>query len=136
MNIEQILLEDEGYRQFPYKCTAGKLTIGIGRNLEAKGLTRDEAEYLLLNDIAEVEDYLQTTYPVYNLLCDARQSVLINMTFNLGFSGVSKFKKMWAALANQDFKEASEQMLDSKWSAQVKGRANRLAKMMRSGCWD
>ena len=72
-------------------------------------------------------------YPFFDDLNDVRQRVFVNMTFNLGSTRLAMFKKFLAAVEARDYETAAEEMLDSKWAEQVKGRADRLADMMRSG---
>ena len=130
--IEQQLMLHEGLRLKPYRCTAGKLTIGVGRNLDDKGISQDEALFLLANDIEGVIKQLDK-HSWYTGLDPIRQKVLIDMAFNLGISGLLQFKKMIAAIELGDYGAAAEQMLDSRWARQVKTRADRLAEMMRTG---
>ncbi|MCK5601839.1 lysozyme [Candidatus Pacearchaeota archaeon] len=131
--LEQQLVRHEGYRQFPYKCSAGKNTVAIGRNLDDRGISRDEAMYMLHNDIVICKQELNLLYPMVNRLSEARYNVLINMCFNLGIVRLGQFKKMRAALEVGDFDEASRQMLDSKWARQVGRRAVELAEIMNEG---
>lgn len=126
------LERDEGLRLKPYKCSAGKLTIGIGRNLDDRGITEVEALSLLRNDIDIVEAEL-TKLPIYHKLDAVRQTVLANLAFNLGTPGLLKFRKMWIALDQGDFQTAANEMLNSTWAQQVGIRAARLSKMMREG---
>lgn len=130
--IDQIKL-DEGFRSKPYQCTAGKITIGYGRNIEDNGITKSEAESLLLNDVKAAQIELLNTFDWFTELNGARQGVLINMAFNLGLPRLKKFKKMLSALSESDYHEASKQMLDSRWAVQVGERANRLAKQIIEG---
>jgi len=130
--IDQIKL-DEGFRSKPYQCTAGKITIGYGRNIEDNGITKSEAENLLLNDVKTAQIELLNTFDWFAKLNGARQGVLINMAFNLGLPRLKKFKKMLSALSKSDYHEASKQMLDSRWAVQVGERANRLAKQITEG---
>ena len=129
--LDQIKI-DEGLRLTPYRCTEGVLTIGYGRSLE-KGITEQEAEYLLSNDLdVAATDAIQfCTQEVWDQLSDQRKSVLVNMAFNLGLTRLSKFKKFKAALLRHDYHEAADQMLDSRWARQVGQRALRLADSMR-----
>ena len=131
--LEQQLIRHEGYRQFPYKCSSGISTIAIGRNLEARGISKDEAKYMLHNDIEICKQELNLIYPIVKVLIFARYNVLINMCFNIGIKRLSGFKKMWAAIEIGDFEEASRQMLDSKWAKQVGKRADELAEIMIKG---
>jgi len=131
--LRQMLLDDEGYRQFPYKCTSGKLTVGIGRNLEARGISKEEAFYLLNQDIDYFTDFLKDNLSFFDDLSENRQNVLINMCFNLGTHGFMQFKKMLNHVARKQFDKAVSEMLDSKWVKQVPNRAMRLCEMMREG---
>ncbi len=131
--LKSELVRDEGVRLKPYRCTAGKLTIGVGRNLEDRGITTREAQMLLENDIADVVLELRAAIPWIDELSDARQRVLVNMGFNLGVPGLLKFKNTLAMIRNHQYVEASKAMLDSKWAKQVGDRATRLAKMMKDG---
>lgn len=131
--LEQQLIRHEGYRQFPYKCSAGKMTVAIGRNLDDRGISEDEAKYMLRNDIVICKQELNLLYPIVNRLNEARHNVLINMCFNLGIARIGQFRKMWAALEIGNFNEASNQMLDSRWAKQVGRRANELAGIMKKG---
>jgi lysozyme len=124
--------EGEGLRLKPYRCTAGKLSIGYGRNLDDCGITEEEAEYLLNNDLERAEKEAEK-FPVYAKLNQSRKDVLIEMVFNMGYSRLSKFKKMFEALEKGDYSSAADQMLDSAWHTQVGKRAERLAYKMRIG---
>lgn len=129
--IEQIK-RDEGFRGKPYKDSAGKVTIGYGRNLDANPVTKEEAEYLLKNDMQEVL-HRAVKLPYYAKLNPSRRAVIINMLFNLGYTRFRNFKRMNAALIVHDYNLAAIEMIDSFWATQVKGRATRLAKQMKEG---
>jgi lysozyme len=120
-------------RKFPYKCTGGKLTIGIGRNLDDRGITEEEADYLLSNDIDDFEDRLTREIPWMVGLDPIRQRVLIDMAFNLGVPGLLKFKRTLAAIRGKEYDRAAGMMLDSRWATQVGQRAKRLSHMMATG---
>jgi lysozyme len=129
--IEDQLILHEGLRLKPYRCTENKLTIGVGRNIEERGITATEAMFLLKNDIEAVEKEL-SRFDWFTKQDEIRRRVLIDM----GFMGVPRllgFKKMIQALVADDYEKAAAEMLDSKWSRQVGGRAVRLAEMMRTG---
>ena len=130
--VANLIKKHEGLSLKPYRCPAGKLTIGYGRNLEQNGITSSEAELLLYNDIQNCyADCVKFSF--WNRLSIARQAVLIDMCFNLGFARLKQFKKMLAALTDGDYEIAAEQMLDSVWAKQVKSRATELAEIMRKG---
>jgi lysozyme len=127
------LILHEGMSLRPYKDTVGKLTIGVGRNLEDVGITEEEALFLLRTDITRVITVLDATFPWFRFLDDVRQRVLADMCFNLGVSGLLKFRKTLELVEARRYKEAAEEMLNSLWAKQVGGRAVRLAKMMETG---
>ena len=106
----------EGFRGRPYLCTAGKTTIGIGRNLDANPLTEAEAKYLLFNDIERVLRELDQQIPWWQDLHAGAQRSLVNMVFQLGIGGVLKFKKMLKALSKGDYEAAATHALDSQWA--------------------
>ncbi len=135
--IEQLRLH-EGERRKPYRDTVGKLTIGIGRNLDDKGLRRDEIEYLLANDIADARRELDRYLPWWRGLDPIRQRVLIDMMFNMGPGGPQRggllsFVNTLSNIRQGRYAEAADMMLASKWAQQVGRRAVRLATMMRTG---
>ena len=135
---KQMLKRHEGLRLTVYECTAGKKTIGYGRNLEDRGITEREAEELLDNDIEAVEAQLRNSFDFYMRLSDPRKAVLIDLTFNIGLAGVKGFKNMLAALDRQDYSEAKNQLLDSRYAHQVPNRAKELADLLEGaqGSWN
>ena len=135
MNVTDQLKQHEGYRQLPYRCTAGKLTIGYGFNIEDVGLARDECDAVLEIRIKHIAKTLSGMLHFYNELSETRRAVLINMVYNLGLDGFMQFKKMLSSLSDHDYKRASYEMLNSKWASQVGKRAQQLAKQMEIGDW-
>jgi lysozyme len=123
---------DEGFRGKVYKCSAGKLTIGYGWNLEDSELPERIAEMMLSYAVG---DKLQSLERLswWCGLNDARKRAIVNMAFNIGVAGVLKFKKMIAAIEREDFSQAALEMDDSRWSKQVGARADRLILMMNRG---
>lgn len=132
--VEQIK-RHEGFRARPYKCTAGKNTVGYGRNLDDVGITKTEAMELLENDLHNVEVVLSDHDFYSNLSCvdDVRCDVVVNMAFNMGVAGLLKFQKMIAAIERKHWNQAATEMLNSRWAKQVPSRANELAEQMRTG---
>ncbi len=122
----------EGLRLKVYTDTVGKPTIGWGRNLEDKGITREEASVLLNNDIAETAAWLNTL-PWFDALNIARQAVIMDMAFNLGRHGLLGFPKMIAALAEQNYLHAASEILDSDAGRMLPTRYGELAEIMRAG---
>lgn len=125
------LIRDEGLRLKPYKDTVGKTTIGIGRNLDDVGISKDEAYLMLDNDIQRTSDSLDKNLPWWKTLDEVRQRVILNMAYNLGINSLLGFKNTLAAIQAGRYNDAADGMLASKWATQVGDRATRLAKMMR-----
>ena len=130
--IVAILKRDEGVRLFPYKDTVGKWTIGVGRNLDDVGLSMDEVEYLLSNDLKRTEMEARK-FDWYAGLDEVRQAVVLSMIFNLGPTRFRGFANTIKSIAAGNYADAARRMLQSKWATQVGDRAVRLAKMMRTG---
>lgn len=144
--LKHILMIHEGIKLFPYldccgkswrncQCSdRGKLTIGIGRNLDDFGITESEIEFLLLNNISQVTAEIEKNFSSwYKKLNSPRKIVIISMVFNLGIVGFKSFDKLIKCIESGDFSSASNQMLTSKWARQVGDRALELAKIMRTG---
>lgn len=131
MNIKDDLRRDEGLRLYPYKDSAGKWTIGYGRNLSDNGITREEAEILLAHDIYEAERGLDAAIPWWKDLDALRRRALLNMAFNLGIPKLLGFVKMLDAMKRRDFSVAAEECLSSKYAKQVGKRAERIAALIR-----
>jgi lysozyme len=130
--IRQLRLH-EGERLKPYRCTAGKLTIGVGRNLEDRGITAQESAYLLGNDITSTQAALLKALPWVGTLDDVRQRVLIDMAFNMGLGTLLTFRRTLAAVQAGQYQQAAAMMLESRWAGQVGQRAKRLSQMMATG---
>lgn len=126
------LARHEGVRLKPYRDTEGKLTIGIGRNLDDVGIFPDEAHYMLEHDVAARIGALNHALPWFPRLDPVRQRILIDMAM-MGVEKLLGFHRMLAALRIGDYDEAANEMLDSKWARQVGARAQRLARWMRTG---
>lgn len=131
--LRKQLMLHEGFAARPYKDTLGYLSIGFGRNLTNNGITKEEALYLMNNDIAGCEDDLEHLLPFYKDIDNARKVVLLNMCFNMGIVKLMGFKKMMTAINAKDYKKASEEMLVSLWAKQVGNRALYLATCMETG---
>jgi|TARA_R100001163_G_scaffold5922_1_gene6836 lysozyme len=134
--VSHLLRLHEGFVSHAYEDSTPEkyLTIGYGRLIDERlggGISQEEAEYLLTNDIQNCIKILSAQIETFNELSETRKIVLINMYFNLG-NRLFKFNNMLHAIHEKDFEEAANQMLDSKWAKQVKGRANELASMMKS----
>lgn len=152
INLIEQLKRHEGFESDYYQCTANKRTIGYGRNvdnnpfstkeLEMLGrddftnepMTEEEAEQLLVNDVKETIELIKDHLP-WNELNPARQGVCANMAFQMGVSGLFKFKNMIRSLHDCFYEKAANEMLNSRWAKQTTNRANELAIQMDSGEW-
>jgi lysozyme len=127
------LTRDEGLRLKPYRDSVGKLTLGIGRNLDDVGISEDEAQYMLGSDIARTVLDLDRSLPWWESLDEVRQRVILNMAFNMGVFGLLTFKNTLTMIHDGRYGDAADGMLASLWAKQVGPRALRLAQMMRDG---
>jgi len=116
---------NEGLRLQAYEDTHGFVTIGYGRNLSTRGISKAMAELMLKEDIAHCEVKLDTYYSWWRLRREGSQTVLVDMCINIGFNGLSKFQNMLRSLFNSDYKGAAAHLMDSRYARQLKGRANR-----------
>tara|TARA_Y100001968_G_C19367805_1_gene723479 strand:- start:583 stop:1008 length:426 start_codon:yes stop_codon:yes gene_type:complete len=129
------LTVEEGYRAHAYRCTSNAITVGVGRNIDQDagglGISEDEAQYMLKNDITRCIKELENL-DWFNQLDTKRQGVIIHLNFWIGTPRMLMFKNMIAALESEDFETAAAELLDSKLARDIPGRANRLADEMRS----
>jgi lysozyme len=124
----------EGLRLYPYQDSLGFWTIGYGRCIEKKGITPQEADMMLQTDIdASTAQFNTLPDRVKDACNSARMETIIEMIFQLGFSGTMRFRKMFTAIEARDFERASMEMLDSRWARQTPGRCRELAETMRTG---
>lgn len=146
--IIERLKKHEGLSLMPYKCPAGYLTIGYGRNLinnpltEAeknalgdwtRGITPNGALMLLKNDIYRTCKACQKAIHFWKHLDDERQYALLDMAFNMGLNSLLRFKKMLAAMEIGDYQGAAKEVLHSKYAKDVGRRAVKIAKLIETG---
>lgn len=132
---DALLRRHEGTRQFVYQCSAGKQTIGVGRNLVDRGVLPDEIELMLANDIKACAEDLRG-FEWWADLTPNRKAALIDLRFCVGPGGFRGFKKMLSALEVKDYREAAEQIIDSDMARKTKGggiRCQELAGLIRVG---
>jgi lysozyme len=132
--LRAMLIRQEGLKLKPYRDSVGKLTIGVGHNLEDTGISEAAAYFILDEDIA-VANSEAAKLPVFASLDPVRQDVLIDMVFNMGLPRLRGFVNMLGALADRNWDEAAKQMLDSRWATQVGRRAEELSEMIRTGAY-
>lgn len=134
MSVPEYVEMNEGYRRYVYLDSEGIETIGIGFNLE-EGFTREECLLILNLRLGYIRDTLEDTISGWEDLNPMRKLVLVDMCYNLGLTRLLKFKKMLNAIAAHNYSVAAMELLDSKYAEQVGPRADRNAKMMRTGRW-
>lgn len=132
-DLKEMLIKNEGMELKPYQCTSDKTTIGVGRNLTDNGITVQEAEVLLANDMDGVFADLDRNIPFWQLMPYNVRLVLADMCFNLGIKKLCRFTKMLEAMEERDFELAGEELLDSTYAVQVKGRAKRNFLLVTGG---
>ena len=130
--IDQLIVH-EGLVLNSYECTAGKVTIGVGRNLEDNGISKEEAMYLLENDIARIAGTLYRTFDWFKDLSESRKEAVINMVFNMGLGNFQKFKKTISYIERGEFELAGAEALNSRWAEQVGDRSLEICQMISSG---
>ena len=133
--LTRLLRLHEGVRRFPYKCTAGKLTIGVGFNLDDVGLFPEEIDFILENRLGKLEAEVYARWPWVRSLDPVRRAVVLDMAFNLGTGRLAKFRMTLGHIHASQYKAAALEMLRSRWAEQVGPRATRLSKMMETGEW-
>lgn len=154
IEIEKRLYIHEGFRSKPYRCTANKLTIGIGRNIEdrpfteeelqlvgkdymTKGITKAQAFAILARDVMQFDSELRKNIPFYEKLDDERQYALLDMVFNMGIGnqkkGLLSFKKMLSYISKGFYKQAATECLNSKYGRELPVRAGRIARAIETG---
>ena len=139
--LKQRIARHEGCRLIPYLDTTSNWTIGWGHKMESvspsileNGITQEEADHLLLIDIETARDGVsRLPAMVLNNCNEVRRGVLIEMCFQLGYSGVLKFKRMLTAIEQGNFGLAAVEMIDSLWYDQTPSRVEEMAAIMRSG---
>jgi len=136
--LKEQIKEHEGFVPRVYKDNLGKRTIGYGHLCvepeqwdDDKEYTKEELERVFDKDFEEALKNAETLIGNRPVNFIAKQ-VIIEMVFQLGIGGVSKFKKMWEALDKEDYGEASFQMTQSRWHSQTPSRCQKLAAKMRS----
>ena len=131
--LQALLIKHEGLRLKPYLCTAGKTTIGVGRNLSDNGITEAEAMSMLDRDIAVTVSALRDNFLWFADLDRTRKDGVISLGFNMGVRKLGTFKKFIAAMVAKEYENAAAEILDSTYATQVGKRAIELAGMIRTG---
>ena len=130
----EMIARHEGLSLKPYRCTAGKLTIGYGRNLDDRGISKNEAHVMMMNDMyASIKDLQSIFGKKFNSFPAKKQAALIDMMFNLGKTRFSGFKNMIGAIERGDWQESAKQAQDSKWFSQVGDRGKEVYEILKEG---
>tara|TARA_X000001382_G_scaffold95923_2_gene70320 strand:- start:609 stop:1010 length:402 start_codon:yes stop_codon:yes gene_type:complete len=132
MSLLNQIKKHEGFRSTVYQCTEGYDTIGYGFAVKDLEITEDIAEQILIQKIAELESKISKKFEWYHTSPQEAKEVVINMCYQLGLSGFSKFKKTIYLLETEQYEEASVEMLDSLWAKQTPRRAKELSEVIRS----
>lgn len=135
-----LIKKHEGCRLCEYVDTEGFSTIGWGHKVLpgedfSKGITQAEADALLVSDVDQKQIDAMNILACYKQLNEVRQAVVIDICFNIGFHGFSKFKRLIAALNAGNFQAAVNEMRNSAWYGQVKTRAVEDCTLMLRGTW-
>ena len=132
----KMLKRHEGAETHVYLCSENRHTIGVGRNVDPRGglgISEDEIDYLLSNDVLRCIKELTRALPWFNRLDDVRRDALIDLCFNLGLTRLLRFKKALAAMEASEWLTAKIELLDSRWAKQVGNRSAEIAEMIRTG---
>lgn len=132
LKLRHLLIVHEGYEQKLYTDSVGKHSIGIGRNLDDRGVCPTEIDMMCDHDMQYFYDQLDSHFKWFAELNEARQIALIDMCF-MGFKKFLSFKKMISYLASHDYNNAAIELLDSAYAKQVGKRAIDLATIIKLG---
>ena len=132
MDLLKEIKKHEGFKSKVYKCTEGYDTIGYGFAIKDLELTEDIAELILMRKLSELQIRVSNTFDWYMDSRKKVQDVVINMCYQLGILGFSKFKKTIYYLETEQFEEAADEMLDSLWHKQTPSRSQELSDIIRS----
>lgn len=137
--ITQRLIQDEGEVLHAYQDHLGFWTIGVGVLIDERkggGITQEESRYLLRNRMRRCETQCAEVFEWWQKIDEVRRAAIICMSYQLGVGGVAEFKKMGQALGVLDYNTAAAEALDSTWAKQTPARAQRMARIIRTGKWE
>tara|TARA_R100001015_G_C4473539_1_gene56403 strand:+ start:45 stop:473 length:429 start_codon:yes stop_codon:yes gene_type:complete len=126
-NVVDEIKKHEGFRSKVYKCTEGYDTIGYGFAIKDLELDEDVSTLILMKKLLVLLERIYIAFPWFKDIDNEAKEVVMDMCYNLGIRGFSKFKKTIYYLETEQYQEASVEMLDSLWAKQVKGRAKHLS---------
>ena len=131
MSLLDNIKESEGFRNRVYKCTAGFDTIGYGFAIKDLTMDEDIATMILERKVAELKLRVHNKFPFITDLPESVQDVVIEMCYQMGVSGFSKFSKTIQYLKDHEFECAGIEMLDSRWAKQTPNRAKKLSDIVK-----
>ena len=131
MSLIDNIKKSEGFRSKVYKCTEGYDTIGYGFAIKDLVLGEDICDMILERKLAELKIRVVRQFPFFDDCPEEVQDVIIEMCYQIGVKGVSKFSKTIDHIMRKDYRAASVEMLDSKWARQTPNRAKKLSDQMK-----
>jgi len=120
-------------RHMLYKCPHRKFTIGYGRNIQERGISEQEAEYLLMNDIKDALRECAGLFPLFPEFSEARRNALVDMMLNMGLPTFLEFQHMIKAINKDEWNKAAVALMDSAYAKQLRHRAERNKKALQEG---
>ena len=135
---------NEGFRAYAYddatgwpikkgSIVKGNPTIGIGWNIGRLAMTREQAQRICAEQVAEMYKNAVRAWPWIETLDEPRCRALMNMAFNLGLGGLAEFRNMLQALMEKRWLDARDEALASTWAKQEPARASRIADVLATG---
>ena len=131
MSLIESIKQHEGYVGVVYKDSLGIDTIGYGFAIKDLELDRDICDIILERKLQALKDRVNLKFDWYSDMPKEIQDVVMEMCYQLGVGGFSKFKKTISYLQNKQFHDASEEMLDSLWAKQTPNRAKELSNRVK-----
>ena len=131
MSLIESIKEHEGYVGVVYKDSLGIDTIGYGFAIKDLELDEDICEMILERKLKNLNDRVRVRFEWYRYMPPQIQDVIMEMCYQLGVTGFSKFKKTILFLQNKQFHDASQEMLDSLWARQTPNRAKELSNRVK-----
>lgn len=130
--LMQRTMEAEGYRNHMYKCPADKWTIGVGHNIEDRGLSDAAIMFILNEDLDICEDELRGSLSFWDEMPGEVQEALMDLCFNMGIARLLQFRKTLKHLKERKWALAAEELLDSRYAATLPNRAAHNANLIRA----
>ena len=130
--LRETIIRHEGIRLDMYQDTLGIWTVGVGHNIQEKGISQAVMELMLEEGLAEAVSELKRSVSFFSKMPEQVQEALVNLAFNMGIPRLMQFKKTLAYLRDGNFEAAADELLDSRYAEQVGRRADEVADMIRT----